>query len=137
MSEQLGFQQPRGNGGAVQSDKGALAPGTEIVDGACNPLLAGSSFPVEQDRGIRGRYDSDLFQDFLQGWAVADNAFEAVLRADFSVVMKLLVFESAQPGRAWFCQLSEVCEIHSRAPHNLLRIFTFAVLGELLYEQSS
>ncbi len=58
------------------------------MNGACNQLLAGSCLPVEQDGGIRGRYDRDLFQDFLQGWALADNAFEAVLRADFWFEMK-------------------------------------------------
>jgi hypothetical protein len=48
---------------------------------------------VKQDSGIGGCNDRDLFQDFLQGCAFADNAFEAVPRADFWFDMKLLVSE--------------------------------------------
>jgi hypothetical protein len=106
------------------------------MNGACNQLLAGSSLPVEQDSRIRGRHDCDLFQDFLQGWALADNAFEAALRADFWFDMKLLVSEPAHLDKACCCEVSEICEINSGAPHTLLPNFTLAVLCELLYEQS-
>ena len=45
---------------------------------------ATSFFPVarltvKQDGGIRWRNDADLFQYLLNGWALADYAFEAVL----------------------------------------------------------
>jgi hypothetical protein len=104
------------------------------VNGAGNQFLAGARLAVKQDGGVGRCNDRDLFQDFLQGCALADNAFEAVLRADFWFDMKLLISEPAHIDKALRCQVSEVCEIHSRAPHsllpNLLHLRCFAELGE-------
>src|ERR1035438_5363871 len=83
-----------------------------------------------------GRHDRDLFQNFLQSGAPADNAFEAAFRADFWFEIKLVASEPAHSNKTCCCEFPEVCEIHSRAPHSLLQIFTLAVVSELSYEQS-
>ena len=82
--------------------KCALAPGAEVVDRACDQLLAGSCLTVKQDRGIGGRDDRDLFQHFLEGWALADNVFEAVLGADLWFQIDLLVLRARSPWENLF-----------------------------------
>jgi hypothetical protein len=59
-----------------------------------------------------------MFQHFPKRWAVADDIFKAVLRADFRFEMGRLVSESPQFDKACSCEISDVSE--SRAPHSLL-----------------
>ena len=95
MAKQFTFQQSQGNRGAVHTHIGAFAPRAKIVYRAGNQFLPGAGFPMKQDGRICGRDDCDLFQHFLQRGASADNAFEAVLRADFWFDMKPLLSEPA------------------------------------------
>ena len=74
---------------------------------------------MEQDGGVGGCNDRDLFQDFLQSDASDDNAFEAALRADFWFEIKLLVCEIANVGKTRSCEAPEVGESNSRG-HSLL-----------------
>jgi hypothetical protein len=47
---------------------------------------------MKQDRGIGRRNDRDLFQHALDGWALANDAFEAMLGTNFPFGMQLLAF---------------------------------------------
>ena len=56
-----------------------------------------------------------------------------VLRADFWFEMELLVSEPAHFDKACCCEVSEVCEINSRAPHNfLLNLYACFALRTLI-----
>ena len=65
------------------------------MNGACDQFLPRSRLSMEQDGGIRRRNDGDLLQHLLDGWALADDAFEAALRAYFGSQIQLLVFQLA------------------------------------------
>ena len=83
VAEHLAFQQPRGNGGAVELDESALPPRAQVVDGPRHQLLAGPGLAVDQHRGIGGRHRLHLLEDGLQRAALPDDFLEAIVRADF------------------------------------------------------
>src|SRR4029077_8127803 len=81
VSEKFAFQKSRGDSGAVHAHKGALAPRAELVNGLRDQLLSCARLSVKQDGGIGRRNDCHLFKHLLDGWAFANNALEAMLRA--------------------------------------------------------
>src|SRR5215468_598565 len=87
---------------------------------------------MKQDSGIGRRNDRDLFQHPLDGWALANDAFEARLGTNLAFEMQLLVSQFAHWGKATSCNSFEVGESNGHA-HNLLATFTLAVRCDLLY----
>ena len=55
VAEQLAFEQPGGNRGAVQADEGKIPPRTQAVDGARDQFLSGAGFAQDQHGGIGRR----------------------------------------------------------------------------------
>ncbi len=60
VAEEFGLDQALGDRGAVDRDKGGLAPATRSVEGPRNELLAGPGLAGDEDRGVGGR-------DFFDG----------------------------------------------------------------------
>src|SRR4029077_5254806 len=89
VAEELGFQEPGGNGGAIDLDESALTAGAKIMDGASKELLAGAGFTKEQNRGASGSGEFDLGQGPLERGAVADDLLKIQLAADFLLEVKL------------------------------------------------
>ena len=119
VPEHFAFEQSRGNGGAVHANEGAAAPATQVVNGICNQLLPRTRLAVKQNGCIRRRNDGDLFQHFLNGRALSDDAFEAVLSS------------SPIPGKAagprcpsfresLLCEPSRIRESNTRVAHIIL-----------------
>ena len=83
VSEELVFDQPFGNGGAVQGHKRLLGARAEVMDGAREKFLAGAAFAQQQNRGIGGGHALRHLARFLHGGMLADDAREAVARGVF------------------------------------------------------
>ena len=47
VAEEFGFEKTAGNGGTIHFDEGAIAPRTEIMDGAGEEFFAGAGFTEE------------------------------------------------------------------------------------------
>ena len=97
VAEEFGFEQARGNGGAVDLDESAFAAGTEVVNRARDDFLAGAGFAEDQDSGARGRGEFHLGERSAQDGAFANDFVEVEFSADFFLEIKLfdgeLVFE--------------------------------------------
>ena len=79
---------------------------------------------MKQDSGIGRRDDRDLFQHPLDGWALANDAFEPTLGTNLAFEMQLLGCRFAHwPRKATSCNSFEVGENNGRS-HNLLQMFT-------------
>ena len=76
MSEQLAFQQPRGNGGAIHLDKAGAAALAHAVDGAGDQLLTCAGFTQNQDGSVAGRNRLSLLQHALQRLAFSNDFLE-------------------------------------------------------------
>src|SRR5271167_1656543 len=120
VPEQLAFQQSGWNGSAVHAHIAARAPGAEVVNGARDQLLPRARLTIEQDAGIRRRNNGDLLQHLLNGGALSDDAFEAVLRAEVRFQIQLLVFDPAHVWKACSCKPFQICQRNSRVPHIIL-----------------
>ena len=55
VAEELAFEQPGGNGRAIQLDEGALAARAQAMDGARQQFFAGSGLALDEHGGIGGR----------------------------------------------------------------------------------
>jgi hypothetical protein len=55
MAKEVAFQQTEWNGGAIQLYEWAPAPRAKVVNRARDQFLAGASFSLDQNRGIRRR----------------------------------------------------------------------------------
>src|SRR3990172_3611095 len=79
VAEELGFQQFRGDGGAVDGDEGPLAPVALLVDGAGQDLLSGAALAAQQHRGIVVGDARDQGVDLLHPGVAPHQVLEAVL----------------------------------------------------------
>ena len=93
MAEQFAFQQPRGDGRAVDLDEGPLLTRAQFVDGPGDKLLAGARFATNEHRGPGGSDGLDLLEDTAQGGALADDIPEVVLGADLFLQVGILLGE--------------------------------------------
>ena len=55
VTEQLGFEQPLGDGGTVDGDEWTIGARAERVEGARKELLARAAFALEEHGGVGGR----------------------------------------------------------------------------------
>src|SRR6185369_13080718 len=63
MSEQLAFEQARGNRGAVHFDEAAFFPTAQLMDCSGDEFLSRSGFPLDEDSRIGGRDDLKALYD--------------------------------------------------------------------------
>ena len=90
MAKQLAFDQARRYGSAVDFHERPAPPLTPGVDRAGDQLLPGSRFPIDEHRGVRGRYLCDLRQNMPERLTVSDNLLEVVFAADFLLQVRVL-----------------------------------------------
>src|SRR5262245_30771807 len=91
MAKQFAFQEPGGNGSAIELDEGAIAPGTQVVQRARDEFFAGARFPADQYGRSSGGNRFDLLQHTAQSRALADNLADVVLGANFLFQVKVLL----------------------------------------------
>ena len=91
VAEQFAFDQPGGNGSAIDLDERAVFTTAEAMDGARKQFLAGSRFTLDEDRCIRGSHGFNLLENLAQTAALADDVFEAVLEIDLLLQILLLL----------------------------------------------
>jgi hypothetical protein len=76
MAEQLGFDQLRGNGAAVDRNHRPVASGARLVDGAGKQLLAGAGFTLDQDGDRPERDAPGAPDDALHDRALVEDGVE-------------------------------------------------------------
>jgi len=76
VAEELTFQQIQRDRSAIQLDKRASAPRTDIVYRACDQFLARACFALNQNRGACRRHSLDPFQYRFQRRATANELLE-------------------------------------------------------------
>ena len=74
MTEQMAFHEAFGDGGAVQRNQRAVAPGAIVVDRPCDELLARPALTHDADVGVTGGDFVDLGEDLPELLRLADNA---------------------------------------------------------------
>jgi hypothetical protein len=62
VAKKLAFQQIERDGSAIQFNEWASAPRAQIVNRACDQLLAGACFSLDKNGGIRRRDLLNLFE---------------------------------------------------------------------------
>ncbi len=74
MAEELGLEQRLRNGAAIHRDERPLAAPARAVDGACEKLLAGAGFPVDQHARVGIGDQARLAQQVLHPRASGDDS---------------------------------------------------------------
>ena len=97
VTEQLAFQKPRRDGGAVHLYQGALAARAEMMNGAGDQFFSRAGFALNQYRRIGRRDGLELIENFFQRRTVADNLFEVVFAADLILQIELLFAQFVRP----------------------------------------
>lgn len=72
MAEQFGFHQRLGKCAAVDRNERAVAPTAEVVDVACDQLLARAGFADDQDAGLAGGDLLQVGEQRLRPWVFED-----------------------------------------------------------------
>ncbi len=72
MTEQFGFEEGFGDGGAIDGDEGSLGAVAVLVEGAGDEFLAGTGFAADEDIDGLGGDASDFLVDVAHGAALAD-----------------------------------------------------------------
>src|SRR4029453_4440096 len=90
MSEQLAFEQARGNRGAVHFDEAAFFPTAQLMDCSGDEFLSRSGFPLDEDSRIGGRYDLKALYDRLKCRPFPDHVPDIMVEADFVFQVELL-----------------------------------------------
>ena len=76
VAEELALQEAGGDGGAVELDERATAPGAERVDQAADQLLASSRLAPDEDGRIRRGHTLDQTDDSPERQAPADDSMD-------------------------------------------------------------
>ena len=76
-AEQLGLEQLRGDGRAVDGHEGPVAPGAREVDGAREQLLADPGLAVDEDGGVEVHHRAQQLEHRLHGRAGRHDVAEA------------------------------------------------------------
>ena len=85
VSEEFGFDEFRGNGGAIQRNKWAGSAGAAFMQSAGDEFLAGAGFAENANSGFAGGHTIHLGHDFLHGRARPDDFMFAELLTQFSI----------------------------------------------------
>ena len=73
MSKQLAFDDPLGDGAAVDRDHRLGTPLPQCMNGLGNDFLADAAFPCDQDSDVCGSHLLDGLDDLLHNDGLADN----------------------------------------------------------------
>ena len=73
IAEELAFEQPAGNGGAVERDEGARVPRAEGVQRPCQEFFAGAGLALQEDGGIGRGHEVELRQHRLERGALPED----------------------------------------------------------------
>ena len=84
---------PVGMAAQLSLTKRPVAPGTQLVEGAGDELLARARLAANEHRGSRGGDGLDLLQHSAQGGALSDDLAEVVLGADLLLQVGILLGE--------------------------------------------
>src|SRR5579864_819434 len=90
VAEQLAFQQPCRNGGAIYLDEAGISALAHAVDGARDQFFTRPRFPQNQHCRITRRHGSRPRQHMLQFRAFPDNLLEIQLAADLAFQVQFL-----------------------------------------------
>ena len=78
VTEEFGFQEVFGDGGAVEGHEGCLGAGAVLVDSAGDEFLAGAGFSSDEDGDVLGGDATDGFVDFAHGGTGTEDGAVAV-----------------------------------------------------------
>jgi hypothetical protein len=98
VAQQLGLDQRRGQGGAVDLDEGPGLARAALVDRLGQELLSGPGLAEEEDRARRGRHLRDALQNAAERRAAAHDVREVAapdLLAQVDILLLELVLEGA------------------------------------------
>lgn len=111
VPEQFAFDEGFGHGGAVDGDKGTVAAGAELVEGARGEFLSGAGFTRNQDCGGRGRDLADERKDLLHLGRAADQFAEDAAGGELAFE-RLAVFGQAPLGDGALEEKAEGAGLH-------------------------
>src|SRR5882762_3719123 len=77
MTEQFAFQKIQRNGRAIELHEGAPDALTGVVNGMRDEFLSRAGFPLDEDGRISRSHLFYLFENRLEGSAIADNPLES------------------------------------------------------------
>ena len=83
VAKKFAFEQPAGNGSAVELYKRPVLPAAAIVNGARDKFLAGARLSQQEHGRIACRHHFDEFQHLPEGWTLPHDSCKACLRTDF------------------------------------------------------
>src|SRR5262249_32719238 len=86
----LALEEARRDGGTVDLDECASAPGASVVDGARDQLLARTRLAEDEDGRVGLRDDLDLLEHVAERAAAADDALERLFSRDLTPRRDLL-----------------------------------------------
>ena len=81
IAEEFAFEQPAGNGGAVERDEGARVPRAEGVQRPCQEFFAGAGLALQEDGGIGRGHEVELRQHRLERGALPEDRCTGTLGA--------------------------------------------------------
>ena len=115
MAEQFAFEERLAERAAVHGHKWAARPGTMLVNGLSNQLLAGAAFSENQHRAFSGSDSSDCLIHFHHDGGFAD---------DRPWLLRVFSFFSA-------CAFSILdCALRQRSGHSLFELLQIHGLGD-------
>src|SRR5258708_18460152 len=94
VSEEFAFDQPGGNGRAIEPYKRPVSSWTVAMNCACNQLLPSSRLTAQQNSRSRWGDNLDLVEDFAKSGALAHEILEVIFRADLGFEIQSLVFQA-------------------------------------------
>src|ERR1700734_563369 len=100
MTKEFTLQQIERNGSAIQPYEGPPAPRAEVMNCVRDQLLAGASFSLNKNRGIRGRDPFHLFEHRFQGRTIADDLLESALIRQLTTTPDFLQSPHREPPGA-------------------------------------
>src|SRR5262245_20065927 len=91
VAEQLAFQEPRGDGRAVELDESPVPPRTQIVKGAGDQLLAGARLPADEHGGACRCDGLDFLQHPTESGALPNNLIEIEIASNLLSQVEILL----------------------------------------------
>ena len=105
MAEQLAFEEPLGDRGAVEAHIGAGAARAEVVNRLCDEFLAGAALAAQQHGRPAPRDDLGGQEDLLHALGAADDVRQSHAPADFLAQQLVLLDEGGLLGLDHLVQL--------------------------------
>src|SRR5438132_9921456 len=140
VTEHLAFKQPGGDRRAVDSNKCAIPPLTQVVNRAGDEFFARAGLSVNQYRRVGARYGFDFLQDLFKGGTASDDLLEVIFRLNLFLEIKLF-FGQLVLERVNLSKGKSVLDSDRDLPGNLTKqlrvLFGECVLLQARYGQHS